>query len=164
MRSRVYETVERPSVRLSVTSIDSSSGGGRVCCWAPRGQEIFDRQQARSSAAVIVPCSRRRARQHMRAVSRWQPSDEAAHRLVAWSVCLCVYVSVCLLVTAISCAKKSKPFEMPSGVWTRVDPRNRVLRDYLGPGPRGRGSFFGASPGPLWSIGNIRCEPKLFGM
>ena len=33
MRSRVYVTVERPSVRPSVpSSIDSSNGGRRVCC------------------------------------------------------------------------------------------------------------------------------------
>ena len=34
MRSIVYVTVGRPSVRLSVPSIDSSNGGRRVCCWA----------------------------------------------------------------------------------------------------------------------------------
>ena len=35
-RSRVYVTVERPSV----LSFDSSSGMRRVCCWAPCGQEM----------------------------------------------------------------------------------------------------------------------------
>jgi len=30
----------RPSVCLSVPSIDLSSGVRRVCCWAPSGQEI----------------------------------------------------------------------------------------------------------------------------
>ena len=34
MRSRVYATVGRASVRLSVPSFDSSSGGRRICCWA----------------------------------------------------------------------------------------------------------------------------------
>ena len=57
MRSNVYETVERPSVRPSVRrsvplpSIDSSSGVRPVCCWAPRGQEISVDSRRRRSAA-----------------------------------------------------------------------------------------------------------------
>ena len=39
MRNGFYETVGT-SVRPSVQSIDSSSGGQRVCCWAPCRQEI----------------------------------------------------------------------------------------------------------------------------
>jgi len=35
MWSRVYETADRPSVCLSVPSVNSSSGVWRVCCWAP---------------------------------------------------------------------------------------------------------------------------------
>ena len=53
VRSRVYETVERPSVcrsvRLSVPSTDC--GVQRVCCWAPRRQEISIDSVRRRSAA-----------------------------------------------------------------------------------------------------------------
>jgi len=52
VRSRFYETVQRPSVRLSVPSIDSSSRGvRRVCCWVPRRQEILIDSRWRRSAA-----------------------------------------------------------------------------------------------------------------
>ena len=44
MRSVVYETVGRRPVS-SVPSFDSRSGEQRVCCWAPRGQEVIDRQR-----------------------------------------------------------------------------------------------------------------------
>ena len=51
---------------------------------------------------------------------------------VAWSVCLCVYV------TGMSSAKMAEPIEMPFGVWAWVGPRNLVLDG--GPGPRRRKS------------------------
>jgi len=35
--------------------------------------------------------------------------------------------SVCLLVTTKSCAKTAEPIKIPSGMWTRVGPRNLVL-------------------------------------
>jgi len=41
----------RPSVRLSVPSIDSSSGVQRVCCWATSGLEIAIDSRRRRSAA-----------------------------------------------------------------------------------------------------------------
>jgi len=41
----------------------------------------------------------------------------------AWSI----GVSVCLLVTTVSCAKADKPIEMPLGTRTRVGTRNDVL-------------------------------------
>jgi len=55
-RSRIYGTVGRPSVRLSVPSIDSSSCGRRVCCSAPasaadRPIESISRCRRRRSAA-----------------------------------------------------------------------------------------------------------------
>jgi len=39
---------------------------------------------------------------------------------VVWSVGLCV----CLLDASVSPAKVDEPIEMPSGLWTRVGPRN----------------------------------------
>jgi len=41
--------------------------------------------------------------------------------------CSVVTVSVCLLGTTKSCAKTAEPIEIPSGMWTRVGPRNLVL-------------------------------------
>ena len=61
-RSRVYETVERPSICLSVPSIDSSSGVRRVSCWTPRGRRyrsIADAgalQQSRPSTVLRSKC------------------------------------------------------------------------------------------------------------
>jgi len=71
-----------------------------------------------------------------------------------------VGVSVCLLVTTMSCVKSA---ELINTIW-----------DVDSSGPKGlywvgawmfpeEGVILGPSPGPLWSIGNIRCEPKLFG-
>ena len=45
MRSRVYETVERPSVHLSVCPV--IGGVRRVCCWARAGR------RCRSTAAAV---------------------------------------------------------------------------------------------------------------
>ena len=67
---------------------------------------------------------------------------------------LCVYVclSVCPLVTAISCAKTAEPVEM------HVLGGAQILT-------RGRGNVFvgRASPIPLLSVGHIGHEPKLLG-
>ena len=57
MWSRVYSG--RAFVRLSVPSIHSSSGGRRVCCWAPCGQEISVDSCGRAAGAVLQ--ARRRA-------------------------------------------------------------------------------------------------------
>jgi len=43
----------RPYVRLSVPSINSSSAVRRVCCWAPRVQEIAIENSRRRSAANV---------------------------------------------------------------------------------------------------------------
>jgi len=54
---------------------------------------------------------------------------------VAWSV------SVCLVVTTISCqsyAKMAEATEMPFGMWTQVGPRNHVEKS----SPNGMGQFF----------------------
>jgi len=67
MRRRVYVTVGRPSVRLSVTSIDSSNGGRLVCCWAPRGQKISTDSCGRRAAGAG-------AQQQMRVASRYAMS------------------------------------------------------------------------------------------
>ena len=40
MRSRIYETVERPFDCVSVPSFDRRRDVHRVCCWAPCWQEI----------------------------------------------------------------------------------------------------------------------------
>jgi len=64
----VYATVERPSIRLSVASINSSNGDRQVCCWAPCGQET-----------LIDSCKRRAAgagaQKQMRVASYWQPME-----------------------------------------------------------------------------------------
>jgi len=43
----------------------------------------------------------------------------------AWSVCL--FLSVCLLDTIMSCAKTAEPIEMPFRFWTPVGPKNDSL-------------------------------------
>jgi len=67
------------------------------------------------------------------------------------------------------CAEMAKPVEMQFGAWTCtvavvvccwVRTWNRVLDGSLN-SRRWRGNF-GASSGPLWIIGNIHHEPKLF--
>jgi len=42
-------------------------------------------------------------------------------------VCVPVCVSVCLLVTTVSCAETTEPIEMAFGLRARAEPRNRVL-------------------------------------
>jgi len=42
--------------------------------------------------------------------------------------CSVVYVSVCLSDTTRSCAKTAGRIDMPFAVWTRVGPKNHVLR------------------------------------
>jgi len=50
--------------------------------------------------------------------------------VAAWSL---VSLCVCLLVMTVSPTKTAEPIEMPCGLWTRVGPRNHVLRG--GPDP-----------------------------
>ena len=57
-----------------------------------------------------------------------------------WPVCVCV--SVCLLVAAMSCAKMAKPIKMPFGAWTCWGPRNYILGAGLD-SPPGKGQFRG---------------------
>jgi len=64
-------TVGRPSVCLSVPSIDSSNAGRRVCCWAPCG---------RAAGSVLQD------QQRMRVASCWEPTEETRHRLVIAAV------------------------------------------------------------------------------
>ena len=52
MQSRVCVTVVCPSVRPSVSLIDSSNGSQRVCCWAPHGQNIPINNGGRRAAGV----------------------------------------------------------------------------------------------------------------
>jgi len=65
-RGAWYVTVGRPSIHLSDPSFDSSSGVRRVCCQAPRGQEISTDSKRRRSSATA---SQHGAQQQMRAVS-----------------------------------------------------------------------------------------------
>jgi len=69
--------------------------------------------------------------------ARFKPQVRPIATDVAWSVCLC------LLVTAMSCAKTAEPIEMLFGVRTCVGPKNHVLVP-----PRGM-DILGASHGPL---------------
>jgi len=74
MRRRVYVTVWRPSVRLSVPPINSSNNGRWVCCWAPCAREISIDSRGRCATGA-------RAQQQMRVASCWEPTEEAQHRL-----------------------------------------------------------------------------------
>ena len=60
-------------------------------------------------------------------------------KYAAWSVCL----SVCPLVTTMSCAKTDEPITVSFGVWTRVGAGNQVLDG--GPGPLGEEANFGGT-------------------
>jgi len=66
---------------------------------------------------------------------------------------LCVCQSVFLLVTTVSCAKTEELIKMLFEVWTCVGQTNRVLDGGLI--PPGKWQFWGTSPDPLWSTGNI---------
>ena len=82
MRSRVYETVESPSVCLSVRLSHQSAAAD-----AAGGQEMsIDgcRRQRRvaHAGALCSMAPQHGAQQQMRVVSCWQPRDEAEHRLV----------------------------------------------------------------------------------
>jgi len=54
-----------------------------------------------------------------------------------------VCVSVCLLVSTMSCAKTAEPVMMPFAMWTRVVPLSHLLGVGLGE------AVFRASPIPL---------------
>jgi len=62
-------TVGCPSVRLAVASIDSSSGGRRVCCWAPCGYDISTDSCGRRAAGAG-------AQQKMPLASCWESTKE----------------------------------------------------------------------------------------
>ena len=82
MQSRVYETGECPSVLLTVCPIIRQQER-RVCCWAPRGQEIsIDSGHPASTA-------QQHSVQHENAgVSYWQARDELNIDLYLFR-CLC---------------------------------------------------------------------------
>ena len=81
MRSRVYVTAGRPSVCLSVPSIN---GCRRVCCRAPCGQEMSIDSCGRA-AGVVLQARRRSAANAVG--SRWESTEEAHHRLVKLVIC-----------------------------------------------------------------------------
>jgi len=62
------------------------------------------------------------------------------------ATCRVVYVSVCVLVTLMYCAKTAEPIEMPFGRLTRVGvgPRNHVLNRVQI--PKGVGAILGVCP------------------
>ena len=72
MRIRVYERLQRPSVRPSFfPSIENSNGRRRVCCCAPCGQKILiDSKRRRSVATDSAVGITYGARQQMRAASQ----------------------------------------------------------------------------------------------
>jgi len=75
VRSRVYVRVGCPSVRLFVPSFGSRTPLRRVCCCGPGEQEIS------------IDCCAAGAQQQIRAVSHYQLTCEAEHRLVYLAVC-----------------------------------------------------------------------------
>ena len=89
--SKVYETVGRPSVCLSVRPTIRTQLR-RVCCWAPCRQEISidsgGRRAASSNSAAERRTTANCAQQQMRAVSRCQPPQEAEHRIVISGSCV----------------------------------------------------------------------------
>jgi len=66
MRSKVYATVGRPSVRPFVPSIDCSNVDRWVCCWVPRGQEISIDSCGRRLQALSSKCGQRRVESRRR--------------------------------------------------------------------------------------------------
>jgi len=66
---------------------------------------------------------------------------------VAWSVCLCLCLSVCMLVTRVSCAKTAEPIEMPFGRLTHVGSHNLVLD-----GVHLKGQFWKGHVSTHWNV------------
>ena len=56
-RGRVYETVGRPSVRLSVTSLGRCTPLRRVCCRGNGGQEIYRSTAAAAARRSAANCA-----------------------------------------------------------------------------------------------------------
>ena len=67
---------------------------------------------------------------------------------------LSVCVSVCLLVMTVSPTKTAEPIEMPCGLWTRVGPRNHVLRGGAR-SSKGKGNLEGCVVPPLHIYYNV---------
>ena len=57
MRGRVYETVGRPSVRLSVASLGRCTPLRRVCCRGNDGQEIYRSTAAAAARRSAANCA-----------------------------------------------------------------------------------------------------------
>ena len=87
MRHRIYVTVGRLSVRLSVLSIDSSNGGRRVCCWTPCRQEISTDSCGRRAAGAST-------QQQMQVASCWEPTKEAQQRFVRFVITCDTYAEL----------------------------------------------------------------------
>ena len=66
-------------------------------------------------------------------------------------------------LTTMSPAKIDELIAMQFGRWTLVGPVNHVSGGSPDPARSGGNFWAGTSPSPLCSIGNIRCESKLFG-
>ena len=82
----------RPSVRPSVPPIDSNSGVRRVCCWAPCGQGIsIDSGGSRRPGGPAATAQQHGVQQQMRAVSCWQPRDEAEHIIIIIIIIIILY-------------------------------------------------------------------------
>ena len=79
------------TVRLSVPvpSISSNNSDRRVCCWEPCRQEILI-NSCRCHAASAS------AQQQMLVASRWEPTEEAQHRLATNNICWILCFVLCV--------------------------------------------------------------------
>ena len=100
IRSRVYVTVGLPSVRLSVSPIDTAAGGFAAECHA-------------GIRVSVDSCWRRSAgaQQLMRVASCWEPTEEAQRRLVTGRINITD-------LTALECRYES-PYRVPKSVDTK---------------------------------------------
>ena len=87
----------------------------------------------------------------------YQVASHSKMRPIVTDVFRGLYLSVCLLVSTMSCAKTAELIEMSFATWTRVGPKNHVPDGGADP------PWEGVYCGPMLSRGNIRRGSKLFG-
>ena len=87
--------------------------------------------------------------------------QDAAYCYRCSVVCVCVYLSVCVLVTTMSPAKTDEPIEMPvESVDSGGTKKACIMR---GLDPKGKGQFWGYISCPIVKYREYLPEPKLFG-